>query len=271
MIQSVVKALRVLEQAADSPGGITAGDIAQLLGVKPTTAFNTASTLTRRGYLFRSASRPVRYRLGPSVYDLVDRHHRGEGLRRAEVAVRDLAQAAPDATVIFAEAVGADILMTLRIDPSRQGLLQRPLNKTLSPFSTALALCFQAFWSTPEREAFLRQHPFEDYHGRVWRDREELDAALRDARQQGFVSVAARAPFAVAVPVFTAGGDLAGALGLSLPAHAAASAAWTRQLLDRVRQAGADLGRPASNPSEPSRAARPGAQARAAGKGRAED
>ena len=249
VIQSLVRGLEVLEYVADRETVGTAADIAALLDVKSTTAFNLAKTLTHQGYLARSASRPVRYRLGPAAYELIARRERGDLCRRAEVAVRRLVTAIPEATVLFVRAVGHEIAISLRMDPSRRGVLQRPLNKTVMPYSTATAICYQAFWSMPERDAFQRHHPFEEYGGAMWRDRAHLDAELRASRKRGFVVMASRKPLVVAVPVYGSDRDLAGTLGLSLPEDDTVTAERRESIVTGVREAGAELSRsvPAEN------------------------
>lgn len=238
MIQSLARGLQILEHVSRSDEGATAADIGALLTVKSTTAFNLAKTLVRLGYLSRTTSRPVRYHLGPAAYELIARRESGDLSNRAEAVVRSLVAEFPEATVLFVQAIGHEIMIRLRMDHSRQGVLQRPLNRSVSPYGTAVSTCYQAFWSVSERESFQRHHPFEEYAGEIWTNRAHFNAELKAIRERGYCILTTRKPLIVAVPIYTAGGVLAGTLGISLPEDFVVSPALKEQVIRQVRKAG---------------------------------
>ncbi|MBN2448903.1 MAG: helix-turn-helix domain-containing protein [Lentisphaeria bacterium] len=213
-VQSVARALRLLELAADSDRGLTLGELSSALELKVPTAFGLAKTLVAGGYLTKT-SRPVRYRLGDGLVQLVQRHHRRCWLLRSEEAVRCLFAELGEATVLLAEGTGGDFAPRLRMDPSRPGVLERVVNRYLAPYSSAVALCFQAFWPALEAAMFRSRYPFAEYGLGLWRREAALEAFLSESRERGCV-VGRNQPPRVAAPVFGAGQELLGCLGASL-------------------------------------------------------
>jgi IclR family transcriptional regulator, acetate operon repressor len=68
-IQSLDRGLLILEEVGKSPGPVSLGPLAAMLGIDRSSAFRLANTLRRRGYLANSnAGRD--YILGPSVWRL---------------------------------------------------------------------------------------------------------------------------------------------------------------------------------------------------------
>lgn len=214
LVQSLMRGLDVLEFAAAAEQGLTLTEIADRLGVKPPTAFNIGKTLIAKGYLEKT-SRPVRYRLGPAALDLAAARERRLCFRQAADVVRALFDELGSATVLLGEPVGGEIRASLRIDPARPEALERFPNWPLAPYTTAVALCFQAFWSGPQRAGYRARHPFSEYGMVLWREPEALEAFLRDARGRGFVAVDSSDPFRVAAPVYGVGQQLIAGLGAS--------------------------------------------------------
>lgn len=68
-VQSVDRALAVLEAVAQSPEPVPLGQLTELLGIDPSSVFRLANTLKRRGFLANPSSRK-NYVLGPTVWRL---------------------------------------------------------------------------------------------------------------------------------------------------------------------------------------------------------
>lgn len=66
LVQSVTRAVAILELVAGSPASMSLKEICEALGLKVSTAHNIVRTLIAKGLLAGSA-RPVRYMLGPAV------------------------------------------------------------------------------------------------------------------------------------------------------------------------------------------------------------
>jgi IclR family acetate operon transcriptional repressor len=68
-VQSVERALAVLEAVAKSPEPVALGHLTEVLGIDPSSVFRLANTLKRRGFLANPNGRK-HYVLGPSVWRL---------------------------------------------------------------------------------------------------------------------------------------------------------------------------------------------------------
>lgn len=68
-VQSVERALSVLEAVARSPEPVPLGQLTQVLGIDPSSVFRLANTLKRRGFLANPNGRK-HYVLGPTVWRL---------------------------------------------------------------------------------------------------------------------------------------------------------------------------------------------------------
>ncbi|HEX2952287.1 MAG TPA: helix-turn-helix domain-containing protein, partial [Armatimonadota bacterium] len=78
-VQSVERALDILDLLADSRSAMRAADIAAALELHPNTAHNIIRTLFRRGYLLQQDDN--RYALGPRCYQIGMRCNPWEQLR----------------------------------------------------------------------------------------------------------------------------------------------------------------------------------------------
>ncbi|MEX0746059.1 MAG: helix-turn-helix domain-containing protein [Phycisphaeraceae bacterium] len=72
-VQSVNRALELLERVARSDGGMTVRELSEATNLKRPTVNNLVLTLVDRGYLTGRGS-PARYSLGPIVEDLAPRN-----------------------------------------------------------------------------------------------------------------------------------------------------------------------------------------------------
>ncbi len=243
LVQSVLRSLDILELVARSESGVSLQDIACALGVASPTAHNLARTLVARGYLQKTA-RPVRYRLGAACFNLVQAQARRELLRQATGEVAALGRLFPQASVIFAEAIGAEVVVVVRTAPDRAGVIQHAYHPPLLPYSAAVSLTYQAFCTAPEREAFRRHHPFEELGAHYWGTLAGLDVFLAQAREAGYVHLpvgVGAETLRAGAPVFSPPGVLAGMVGLSLSAEEAA-AAKTEDVCRELTAAAARIG-----------------------------
>jgi len=236
LVQSLIRGLDALELAARSEQGLCLAEMAEHLGVKPPTAFNIARTLAAKGYLEKS-TRPIRYRLGPAAVELAAARERRLWFRHAVDTVRTVFTSLENATVVLGEPVGGEILVSLRMDPARPQALERFPNWPMAPYATAVALCFQAFWSGPERGAYRGRHPFAECGIVHWHTEAALDAFLDEARSRGVLAVTTSDPLRVAAPVYGSGQRLIAGLGASLTQVDAGDTMSQRQLTEVVTTA----------------------------------
>lgn len=185
-IQSVDRALEILEAIAAAPAAVPLKTIAQALALKPPTVHHLAATLVARGYLRKDGH--GLYALGARVAELA---------RRREPCLETLAQdrllgladQAPGASVVLARYMEGEVRATLEIQRDRPALASRPAAHTLHPYSSASALAFQAYWAAETLGEFRLRYPFSEFAHRLWTDLPTLDGFLTQARMAGVVCV----------------------------------------------------------------------------------
>ncbi len=217
-LQSVLRGFRVLEIVAATHGGAALKDIAAQMGLKPPTAHILLNTLVAGGYLARRPG-DLRYRLGEAAFRLTDRYLENTLRQGAEQAVRAVAGQLPKATVIFVEPRDCDVSVLFRMSPDCPGIIQMPRERRMAPYQSASALACLAFLSPEEQLAFRQRHDFLDDGKSAWGSEKKLESFLNKSRRLGYVLLKfTRGGLrAMAAPVFNRRGQLAAALGASMP------------------------------------------------------
>lgn len=227
LVQSLLRAVDVIELVAQSERGLSLGEVCNALGLKQPTAHNLIRTLIARDFVEKTQS-PVRYRLGAAVARLAEERQNHTVVRQASAMMTDLferfrgllpARLDPqeEATLSFSQYVGGEVVMLLRLRMQRPGVLERPKH-TMSAYQSAAPLTFQAFWSPEELEDYRRRHPFLDQGAPIWKQQEKLDGFLARVREVGYCQPPITPPgqFRVAAPVFGEGHRLVGVLGAGI-------------------------------------------------------
>lgn len=227
LVQSVLRSLDILDMIAQSEKGLSLQEICSVLGLKQPTAYNLIRTLVSRNYVERTGS-PVRYRLGGAVVRLADdvTNHQlvrraGEGLRKLyhDIVAQIPRKLGPgdDVAVSFAQAIGGEIRLLLRVRSDRPDVLTRPMS-LMGPYRSTSSLIYQAYWTPEERAAYRRAHPFAKHAADMWKNTQELDSYLFKIRQQGYASppIYPEEEFRLSVPVFDEGQTLVGVYGVGI-------------------------------------------------------
>ncbi len=227
LVQSLLRAVDVIELVAQSERGLSLGEVCNSLGLKQPTAHNLMRTLVARDFVEKTTS-PVRYRLGSAVFRLAEERASHSVVRHASMIVSDLferlrgflpAKLHPqeEATISFSQHIGGEVVMLLRLRMQRPGVLERP-KLIMSAYQSAAPLCFQAFWSREELEDYRRRHPFLDQGTPIWKTRDRLDNFLSRVREVGYAQppIFPQGQFRVAVPVWGDGHRLLGVIGAGI-------------------------------------------------------
>lgn len=247
-VQSVERALDLLQTLAASEGGVRLGDLARQLDLNNSTAHNLVRTLIGRGFVIKGQGQ--RLRLGPALGELVREESDRQLLRAAADAGIAIQRLFTSCIVNLAEPVGGDLRVRIRLSSDRPGQVQRPASQASHLYGSAVGLCSQAFADQGTVQALRETQPFHEHGSRLWASPEVLTEYLAQARRQGHVVT----PFAqqelwrVAVPVFGTDGHFLAAFGVALPI-ALADAATQRDLIDAVRRAAATI--PSSTGEQP--------------------
>ena len=228
-----------------SPDGLGVQEIAGRMGLKPPTVHNLVRTLVEAG-MVEKLVRPIRYRVGPVVLEIAQ-HQANLGPRGvAGPIMLDLARQLPRATVILAEYIGGEVVVSLRVSPDQPGVLQRPPHQTLSAYTSASALVFQAFWPTDMKRAYRSRYPMGEYAS-AWGSTEALDDYLNQAAKSKVVgypfTTDGRLP--LASPIFSPQGTLVASVGMSHPVgdHDGGVSRLATELAGPVREAAERISR----------------------------
>ncbi len=218
LIQSVERALEILDLVGDSEHPIGSTQIAQMLNLHVSTTNNLIRTLFRKGYL--NQTNDGKYHIGLQCYSLGSLCDRWGILRDiAQIHIAELSDKTGDNSVLASESGGRLITIASAegsgaIVISNQHLFRDHLH------CTAVGKLLMAH-STAEFITLLKKtRPLQRFTEKTITDWESLTANLQKIkdlgysvnRGEGLLSVAA-----VAVPVLDAKGHLVCALGQSFP------------------------------------------------------
>lgn len=199
LVQSLVRALDILECVSRSPSGIRLADAGDELGLNTTTAYNLMRTLAERGYLQKDSK--SRYHLGGALTDLLLNERNNLLMQSAGVQLQKISAALSGSVSGLTQLCDCHLRTVLRISPERRNVLQYPVSVTLPLYSscTGLAFLMQSIYAP----GLFSAYPFEEYGSNFWKSQEELDAFLERSREQGFVSMALcrTADMGMAVPL----------------------------------------------------------------------
>jgi IclR family acetate operon transcriptional repressor len=209
LIQSVQRALRLLEVIAEHNGRAHPKQIARAAGLSLTTTYHLLRTCTHEGWL---------QRLDDGSYVL---GHRIDLVREHGTAARGLAHARPalewlrdelGGAVYLARYLDGEIVVVEIVDSARAPRIDLWVGIHDAGHATALGKCILGQLAATDREDYLARHPLHDLTPRTVVDRRRLqlpppgDIAVDDGEYAVGVSCLAAA-------VVTAGGPL-GAVGV---------------------------------------------------------
>ena len=237
MNQSLLNGLEILARVGESVDGQSLQALAAHLDRNPSSVHHLVRTLLDAGYLEKT-DRPVRYRLGPSLFGLIKAHHRNRLYTLAGDVMRELQAEIGDASVGLCEMHGGEVIHTLHLNRRRPGVLDTSRLEPLPPYTTGEALVFQAFATEQPIEAFRARYPFFDYGAHAWKSADALEAFLGKVREKGYAFPRFdQEPdwVRIAAPVFAPSGRLLASLGIFKAAVASErTAAKCRRMVDAV-------------------------------------
>lgn len=186
IIQSVDRALKILELLEDASMDLSVTEIANKLDLNKSTAFGLIHTLMRKGYLEQNP-RDSRYSLGLKLLRLgsaVQRHN--ILIRRAKPFMDELVKEFSETVHLTVERNGMVVYIE-KIQGEKAIFLQSAVGAENPMYCTAAGKCMLAFMSEPRLERLLKQmQPMEKRGTNTITDVEELKKELETIRQRGF-------------------------------------------------------------------------------------
>jgi DNA-binding IclR family transcriptional regulator len=233
LIQSVQRALHVIEVVAEHDGGARAKEIARATGLPLATTYHLLRTCTHEGWL---------QRLDDGGYVL---GHRMDVVREHGSAARGVAQARPamewlrdelGGAVYLARFVDGEVVVADIVDSARAPRIELWVGVHDAAHATAIGKSILGQLPAADRDDYLSRHPLHDLTPRTVVDRRRLrlPAGEELARDDGEYALGVSC---LAAPLGTR--DAVGALGVVV--RSGAPAAHTRATLrsgaDRVSRA----------------------------------
>ncbi|MBD3924226.1 IclR family transcriptional regulator [Nocardioides cavernae] len=240
-IQSVARALSILELFDDRRPLITTNEIASLTGLNRGTAYRFCQTLRKLGYL--EEVRQSTFRPGLKVLSLAQAALGGRGL--VDLATPRLQQLRHDTgeTVNLAQPDGNEVVYVARLLNDDLLALRLVVGSRLPMVSSSLGRAILAFMPPDARDAVLDSSDFPKLTTHTLTDRARLMDRLKEIRERGYalndqeVAVGVRG---VAAPVLGAGGVPIASINLSIarPLSTEDLEKLTPMLLDAARDIG---------------------------------
>jgi IclR family pca regulon transcriptional regulator len=245
-VNSLAKGLRVLEAFSAHQPEMTLSEVAVAAHLDPGTCFRMLNTLAAVGYVARIPN-SKRFRLTLKVVDLGFHAIARTDLREiARPILRSLVGEVSEAASLGV-IEGGDVLYIERVRAgiARLGVDIR-IGTTIPAAASAIGQSMLAFMATAERDRVLVAPPRPGGMPSTRMSQPELDAALAEARELGYVvrdSIFTMGLRVLAVPVRDIDGHAVAAVSVAAPAARATLEEFRTRLLQPVRSAARDIGR----------------------------
>lgn len=242
-VQSLRRAMAILEIVAESPRGIGLTDISKKVKLHNSTTFHLAKTLVAIG-LLRQEPISRHYRIGPRLFGIAaGALDELELLNVAEPILIELAQQS-DTTSHIAVRAGDEVIIIGKYDSASTICIAERIGSARPAHATAIGKILLASLSVDELNNFFARTPLTSYTPATIVEERRLRQELDEVRQSGFAldngefNAEVRC---VASSVCDFHGRVIAAVGISLPV-------W-RVHLNRVGELGASVKRAASRVS----------------------
>jgi IclR family transcriptional regulator, acetate operon repressor len=245
LIQSVQRALHLVEAVAATQGRAQAKELARTVGLPLSTAYHLLRTLTHEGYLRRLDDGS--YVLGPSLTQVASQNAMASVLARARPSMQALRDdlKCPVYLALFHD---GEIAVVEIVDSPRIPSIDLWVGIHDSAHATALGKCILGVLDDDLRRDYLERHPLHQLTRRTVTDRrtleDEIGHSAEVARDDEEYSVGVHC---LAAPVVTAG--VIGAVAVARRGGRPASAVdvrVTRTLVSGAERIGRSFGLPTS-------------------------
>ena len=195
LVQSVQRAVKLLQIVSSRPEGISLQELADESGLQKSTIHNLLRTLCTENLLIKDQYK--RFRTGPAVYALANAEHNSSLMKRAASSLEELHKLLPGDTIIFSTWQNNMAQIKLRCSPDQPGIVQKHSLLSMPPYLTVTSLALHAVNQhlTAEIE---KQFPFEEYGECFWQSLSGYHQALAQTLQQGYCCRQKKERFSVA-------------------------------------------------------------------------
>ncbi|WP_027178452.1 IclR family transcriptional regulator [Maridesulfovibrio bastinii] len=238
IIQSVARALNILELFERSSSDLSVTEIANKLDLSKSTAYGLISTLAHKGYLEQNP-RDSRYSLGLKLLRLggaVQRH--SLIVRKAQRYMEKLVQEFSETVHLTVERNGM-VVYIAKIHGEKAIFMQSAVGAENPMYCTAVGKCLLAFMDESKRERILRQMgPLERRGPNTITDMDEMRKELKSISEKGIsIDDEEHVPglMCIAAPVRNYDGEVIAAISIS-GAKAGISSKMLATISERITQ-----------------------------------
>jgi DNA-binding IclR family transcriptional regulator len=206
-LQSVTRALHILELAANSRSGITLHQISNGLGISKQAAHHIVRTLLHEGFMEKVGS-PIRYQWSDKLSCMRQRKldwNQRVLVRATPVAIR-LARAS-GGHVAIGQFAGGELLGRLSVPGGEGGEPLFTFGWRFLPYGSALG--YLAFLGEREIADHFEAHSMAGADRAYWRSPEDVLATLDAVRRDGYLAIVKSGILRVSAPVFDGGAPTA--------------------------------------------------------------
>ncbi len=217
-IQSVARALTILELFNDRRPALNVSEVAELTGLNRATCYRFCQTLRQLGYLEEIDER--RFRPGVKAISLGHSALRSRELPELAMPYLRELRRETNETVNMALLDGTDVVYVARVLSDHLISLRLYVGSRLPAYASSLGRAILAFLPQEEAEAILDRSDLQPITSHTIVDRRRLEAELRRVRARGYVvndQEIAEGLRGVAAPVLGATQRPIAAVNISIP------------------------------------------------------
>jgi len=218
-VQSVARALQILETVAASAAGVGVRELARATKLKTPTTHGLIKTLAAEGYLCQDEA-TGKYGLGHKCFLLAGVCARARVLPGVAVPHMETLASDTGETVLLAMMRGRDIAWAAHTLGTRRLVANLEDYPPPDSYETVTGRVLLAFAPPDHLAEFLRAHPLSKSTGEHIRTRAELDEELEAIRKRGYAVIRRRRAdslSAVGAPIRNHAGSVVAAVGISMP------------------------------------------------------
>jgi PcaR/PcaU/PobR family beta-ketoadipate pathway transcriptional regulator len=217
-IQSVARALSILELFSDKRPSLSVSEVAELTGLNRATCYRFCQTLRQLGYLEELGDR--RFRPGLKAVSLA--HSALSSRELPELALPYLRRLREDIneTVNMGLLDDTEVVYVARVLSDHLISLRLYVGSRLPAYASSLGRAILAFLPAEQAEGILDRSELKPLTGHTIVNRKRLSAELKQIREQGYAlndQEVANGLRGVAAPVLTESGRPIAAINISIP------------------------------------------------------
>jgi IclR family transcriptional regulator, KDG regulon repressor len=219
-VQSIVRALTLLEALGDRGGEIGIADLSKRVGLHVSTTHRILGTLIERGYA-RQNPDTGRYALGAKALHLADSYLGQVDLRRVARSILERLSRETGETANIVILDGREVLYLDKAESHQTLRIFSRIGHRAPLHCTAVGKVLLAYRSKEEADALLGAGPLEALTGHTITSPSQLRQELDKIRDQGFAldrEECEEETCCIAVPIRNARGGVEASLSISAPA-----------------------------------------------------